>query len=72
MTTPEQTLLLETEHRILRLPDVQRKTGIKRAHIYSLIAQGRFPKPIRLGVRAVGWNSLEIERWLLDRVLPRG
>ncbi|WP_438826240.1 MULTISPECIES: hypothetical protein [Pseudomonas] len=25
-----------------------------------------------MGVRAVGWNSLEVERWLIDRVSPRG
>ena len=64
-------LVLDTEHRILRRPDVERKTGFKRAHIYALIAQGKVPKPIKLGVRAVGWDSLEVERWLIDRVSPR-
>ena len=72
MTQPIQALVLDTEHRILRRPDVERKTGFKRAHIYALIAQGKFPKPIKLGVRAVGWDSLEVERWLIDRVSPRG
>lgn len=68
MTTSLVPVALDVEHRILRRPDVERKTGFKRAHIYALIAQGKFPKPIKLGVRAVGWDSLEIERWLLDRV----
>lgn len=71
MTQPLQAVVLDTEHRILRRPDVERKTGFKRAHLYALIAQGKFPKPIKLGVRAVGWDSLEIERWLIERISGR-
>lgn len=54
--------------RILRLPDVELHTGFKRAHIYSLISQGRFPRSVQLGPRAVGWDSLAIEKWVEDRV----
>ncbi len=50
------------ERRILRRPEVEAKTGFKRAHIYGLMKEGRFPKALRLGVRAVGWDSLEIEQ----------
>ena len=60
-----------TERRILRRPEVESKTGFKRAHIYNLIKQGRFPKPMRLGVRAVGWDSLEIEAWIAERLNER-
>ncbi|MBT2375400.1 AlpA family transcriptional regulator [Pseudomonas fluorescens] len=71
MTQPIQAVVFDTEHRILRRPDVERKTGFKRAHLYALIAQGKFPKPIKLGVRAVGWDSLEVERWLIERISVR-
>lgn len=54
--------------RILRLPDVELRTGFKRAHIYSLISQGRFPGSVRLGERAVGWDSLAVEKWVEDRI----
>ena len=54
--------------RILRLPNVELLTGFKRAHIYSLISQGRFPKSIQLGPRAVGWDSLAVEKWVEDRI----
>lgn len=54
--------------RILRLPDVEMRTGFKRAHIYSLISQGLFPQSVRLGLRAVGWDSLAIEKWVEDRI----
>lgn len=54
--------------RILRLPDVQIRTGFKRAHIYSLISQGLFPQSVRLGPRAVGWDSAAVDQWVDDRL----
>jgi prophage regulatory protein len=59
--------LLPGERRILRLDEVEAKSGFKRAHIYSLMKEGKFPKAMRLGVRAVGWDSVEIEQWIADR-----
>ncbi|MDA3921894.1 MAG: AlpA family transcriptional regulator [Salinisphaera sp.] len=67
----ESTVAASAERRILRRPEVEAKTGFKRAHIYNLIKQGRFPKPMRLGVRAVGWDSLEIEAWIAERLNER-
>lgn len=43
---------VSAEHRILRRAEVEAKTGFKRAHIYSLMKEGKFPKALRLGVRA--------------------
>ena len=57
-----------TQRRILRLPEVLIRTGFKRAHIYSLISQGRFPQSVQLGPRAVGWDSLAIDRWIDERI----
>lgn len=54
--------------RILRLPGVQARTGLSRSSIYLRIAQGSFPKPIRLGERAVGWLDSEVSDWLAHRV----
>ncbi|GHU31440.1 transcriptional regulator [Betaproteobacteria bacterium] len=59
------------ERRILRRPDVEAKTGFKRAHIYNLMKEGRFPKALRLGIRAVGWDSLEIDQWIAERLNER-
>jgi prophage regulatory protein len=55
-------------HTILRLPDVKRSTGLSRSTIYLRIAQGTFPKPVRLGGRAVGWLEAEIQQWLQRRI----
>ncbi|MGE4593406.1 AlpA family transcriptional regulator [Alcaligenes sp.] len=57
----------DNERRILRRAEVEAKTGFKRAHIYKLMDQGKFPKAMRLGVRAVGWDSAEVEQWIADR-----
>jgi prophage regulatory protein len=54
--------------RILRLPEVLLRTGFKRAHIYNLISQGRFPQSVQLGARAVGWDSLAIDIWIEERI----
>ncbi|HEX7637010.1 MAG TPA: AlpA family transcriptional regulator [Burkholderiaceae bacterium] len=59
------------EHRILRRAEVEARTGFKRAHIYSLIKEGRFPRPLRLGVRAVGWDSVEVDEWIRGRLSDR-
>lgn len=51
---------------ILRLPEVERMSGIKRTAIYERIADGKFPKPVHLGVRSVGWLQSEIQEWIRD------
>jgi prophage regulatory protein len=56
-----------TERRILRRPAVERKTGMSRAHIYTLMREGKFPKALRIGTRAVGWDSVELDQWIAER-----
>jgi prophage regulatory protein len=50
--------------RILRRPEVEAYTGLSRSTIYAMIADGAFPKPVRLGKRAVGWPEATIIEWL--------
>ena len=54
--------------RILRLPSVRERTGLSRSSIYLRISEGRFPRPISLGERAVGWLESEITEWLNRRI----
>ncbi len=53
---------------ILRLPSVKTRTGLSRSTIYLRVAEGRFPRPISLGARAVGWIDSEVEEWLTGRI----
>ena len=62
LATPENPLRIE------RLPQVKARTGYSRSSLYALIAAERFPAPILLGPRAVGWLSHEIDEWITSRV----
>jgi prophage regulatory protein len=55
-------------HTILRLPSVKTRIGLSRSSIYLRIAEGTFPKPVSLGLRAVGWLESDIEEWLRQRI----
>ena len=57
---------------ILRLPAVMQATGFSRSSIYAYVQAGKFPSPIRLGVKAVGWKSEEIAAWIEQRAELRG
>lgn len=63
--------LLPGERCILRRVEVEAKTGLRRAQIYVLIKRGTFPKAVRLGSRAVGWDSDEVEQWIAKRLADR-
>ena len=51
---------------ILRRNEVEKATGLGRSTIYAKVAAGEFPSPMKLGRRAVGWRSDDIEKWLND------
>lgn len=54
--------------RIMRLPQVQAATGFGRAWIYELMKRGEFPQARKIGLRAVGWDSLEVEAWIAEQL----
>jgi prophage regulatory protein len=58
---------------ILRCKQVQARTGLARSTIYLNIKSGTFPRPVPLGVRAVGWIESEVNAWIAERVrIARG
>lgn len=54
--------------RFLRLPEVLARTGLSRSTIYVRLDQGRFPRPVSLGGRAVGWIESEVDEWIRERI----
>lgn len=62
---------MNSERRIMRRAEVEQKTGFKRAYLYQLTKEGKFPKARRIGIRAVGWDSAEIDQWIADRLNQR-
>ena len=53
--------------KFLRLIQVRETTGLSRATIYRKIAAHEFPRPIRLGSRAVGWVEADVIGWMNER-----
>jgi prophage regulatory protein len=50
--------------RLLRLPEVMARVGLKRSSIYQRMAEGRFPKSRSLGTRCAVWVEAEITEWI--------
>jgi prophage regulatory protein len=60
MTQPEPL-------RLLRLPDVLARTGMRRTALLALVRTNRFPQPVHLTGRTVAWKSHEIDAWIAAR-----
>jgi predicted DNA-binding transcriptional regulator AlpA len=56
--------------RLLRLPEVQRLTGLKRSAIYEQMQKGTFPRSVKVGPRAASWSEALIQAWI-TRCLER-
>lgn len=51
--------------RILRFPEVVKRTGLCRSSVYGRIKAGEFPAPVPLGDgRAVGFVEREVNSWI--------
>lgn len=57
--------------RVLRRPEVEAITGLSRSTIYQYMQSGMFPRPIRLGAKAVGWLESEVHAWIEARTAER-
>ncbi len=53
---------------LIRLPEVQRRTGYCRAWIYRLIEAGQFPKQVKIGSRSVAFVESEIDEWIANKI----
>jgi len=49
------------------MPAVMEVTGLARSTIYAQISEGKFPAPVKLGIRAVAWPETSIIEWLNSR-----
>lgn len=53
--------------RFIRLKEVLDCVPLKRSRLLELMAEGRFPRSIKLSDRAVAWDAAEITQWLSER-----
>ena len=57
--------------RILRLPEVEARTGLSRSTIYRWRVAGRFPPAVVMGGRTLGWFESDVEAWLHEQTKER-
>jgi prophage regulatory protein len=58
--------------RLLRLPDVEALTGLKKSSIYVAMRRGEFPQPVKLSRRAVCWPLSTVQGWIAGRIAQGG
>ncbi|ERS88391.1 hypothetical protein Q667_13685 [Marinobacter sp. C1S70] len=70
MTAQPQTVDTTRQHidRMLRRKEVEAITGRSRSAIYEGMAAGTFPKPVKIGARAVAWPESVIRNWIAERM----
>ena len=57
--------------RILPIDQVLDRTGLSRRTLYTEISEGRFPKPVQLTTRRVGWPEADVEAFLTSKIAAR-
>jgi prophage regulatory protein len=61
-------MMNERPTKLLRRPAVESRIGLKTTALYELMAEGKFPRPVRISKRAVGWPEDVVEAWIQDRI----
>ena len=49
--------------KIYRLPEVMTMTALSRSSIYLRVSTDEFPKPVKIGRRAIGWPEDTMIAW---------
>jgi prophage regulatory protein len=59
--------------RIIRLAELKPIKGIPYSSVWirKLVADGKFPRPIALSSRRIGFIESEIDSWIADRAAER-
>lgn len=64
VTTDQASLHVSPPARLLRLPEVMDRVGLRRSAIYQRMSEGRFPKSRSLGPKCAVWVEAEVEDWI--------
>lgn len=61
----------KTQARLIRFPEVIKRTGKSRASIYAAMGKGGFPTTVKLGPKSVAFIEHEIDAWIEDLTAVR-
>lgn len=68
MQVVHQTRPVVPRDRLVRLPEAEVITGVKKSTIYDLMRTGKFPRSVRLNARMVAWPETALLQWVQDRI----
>ncbi|MCW5632436.1 MAG: AlpA family transcriptional regulator [Rubrivivax sp.] len=54
--------------RLLRLPQVEELTGLKKSTLYRMAREGRFVKPVQVTPRVSAWPESRVLEWVQGRI----
>lgn len=57
--------------RILPIEQVLDRTSLSRRTLYTEISEGRFPKPVQMTTRRVGWPESDVETYIASKIAAR-
>lgn len=57
---------MSNAEKIIRLQTVLSRTGLSRTTLYRKIAEGTFPRQVKISVHGAGWHESAINRWIAD------
>jgi prophage regulatory protein len=58
---------MNTGVQLLRVSDVSKKTTLAKSTLWLKIAQGHFPRPIKLSPAISVWKQSDIDAWIEER-----
>ncbi|WP_205125811.1 AlpA family phage regulatory protein [Pseudomonas koreensis] len=64
----DQTEPHEPTIQLIRIAEVRRITGLSTSTIYKMTNEGKFPRQVSLGDRAVAWIKSEVLTWGKNRI----
>jgi prophage regulatory protein len=62
-----QNLNYKSSLQLIKLKQASELTKLSKSTIYTFIQAGTFPRPVKIGRRAVAWRLSDISKWLSDK-----
>lgn len=56
---------------LIRLSEVQKRTGYSKAWIYRLLKEKRFPQSVKIRSRSIAFVESEVDEWINQRIEER-
>ena len=55
---------MKEEDRLLNAKEVSALLGVSRTTLHRLVSANKFPKPLRVGLRASRWRRSQVLEWM--------